>query len=157
MRGRKVLRRAVMKAEPLPRGYSKTTPQEVQAIFCRLRHQPRRPPLAKIRPGKKEPRVGVRGAPGVKRGYRVLAGLFFAPRSSQPILRRLLQDFDEPATSSKRSAKVQGSGINIRFDTPLRQTFFGCHQKNFLDAPNRKRRGLFAKVQAGKCRGKVPA
>jgi hypothetical protein len=36
-------------------------------LFCR-RHQPRRPPLAKIRPGKKEPRVGVRGAPGVKRG-----------------------------------------------------------------------------------------
>jgi hypothetical protein len=24
---------------------------EAQAIFCRRRHQPRRPPLAKIRPG----------------------------------------------------------------------------------------------------------
>jgi hypothetical protein len=56
-----------------------------------------------------------------------------------------------------QSSKVQGSGINIRFDTPLRETFFGRYQKNFLDAPNRKGRGLCAEVQVGKCRGKVRA
>ena len=28
---------------------------EVQAVFCRRRHQARRPPLAKIRPGKIRP------------------------------------------------------------------------------------------------------
>jgi hypothetical protein len=30
-----------------------------QPIFCRRRHQPRRPPLAKIRPGKPAPAMGV--------------------------------------------------------------------------------------------------
>src|SRR5262245_56947374 len=30
----------------------------VQAIFCRRRHQPRRPPLAKIRPGRPAPTMG---------------------------------------------------------------------------------------------------
>jgi len=30
----------------------------VQAIFCRRRHQPRRPPPAKIRPGKPTPTMG---------------------------------------------------------------------------------------------------
>ena len=56
-----------------------------------------------------------------------------------------------------RSSKVQGSGIYICFDTPLRETFFGRYQKNFLNAPNRKGRGLCAEVQVGKCRGKVRA
>jgi hypothetical protein len=31
--------------------------QSVQAIFCRRRHQPRRPPLAKIRPGSPAPAI----------------------------------------------------------------------------------------------------
>jgi hypothetical protein len=34
------------------------TPIKHQAIFCRRRHQPRRPPLAKIRPGRPAPAVG---------------------------------------------------------------------------------------------------
>src|SRR5262249_49535510 len=33
-------------------------PPDVQAIFCRRRHQPRRPPLAKIRPGRPAPAMG---------------------------------------------------------------------------------------------------
>jgi hypothetical protein len=33
---------------------------EAQAIFCRRRHQPRRPPLAKIRPGKPAPVSGLK-------------------------------------------------------------------------------------------------
>jgi hypothetical protein len=37
---------------------------EVQAIFCRRRHQPRRPPPAKIRPGSPAPTMGP-GTPGV--------------------------------------------------------------------------------------------
>ena len=31
---------------------------EAQAVFCRRRHQPRRPPLAKIRPGSPAPTMG---------------------------------------------------------------------------------------------------
>jgi len=31
---------------------------DIQAIFCRRRHQPRRPPLAKIRPGSPAPAMG---------------------------------------------------------------------------------------------------
>jgi hypothetical protein len=31
---------------------------DAQAIFCRRRHQPRRPPLAKIRPGRPAPAIG---------------------------------------------------------------------------------------------------
>jgi hypothetical protein len=31
---------------------------KAQALFCRRRHQPRRPPLAKIRPGKPAPTIG---------------------------------------------------------------------------------------------------
>jgi hypothetical protein len=34
------------------------TGKGVQAIFCRRRHQPRRPPLAKIRPGRPAPAMG---------------------------------------------------------------------------------------------------
>jgi hypothetical protein len=33
-------------------------PWDVQAVFCRRRHQPRRPPLAKIRPGRPAPAMG---------------------------------------------------------------------------------------------------
>src|SRR5262249_40316934 len=33
-------------------------PPEAQAIFCRRRHQPRRPPPAKIRPGSPAPTMG---------------------------------------------------------------------------------------------------
>jgi hypothetical protein len=33
-------------------------PAEAQATFCRRRHQPRRPPLAKIRPGRPAPTMG---------------------------------------------------------------------------------------------------
>jgi len=32
--------------------------RDAQAIFCRRRHQPRRPPLAKIRPGRPAPAIG---------------------------------------------------------------------------------------------------
>jgi hypothetical protein len=32
--------------------------ENAQAIFCRRRHQPRRPPLAKIRPGSPAPTIG---------------------------------------------------------------------------------------------------
>jgi hypothetical protein len=31
---------------------------EAQAPFCRRRHQPRRPPLAKIKPGRPAPAIG---------------------------------------------------------------------------------------------------
>ena len=85
--------------------------------------------------------------------------------SSRAILRRLLQHCDEqlrdpkvsleslrfdhcvfvrpsalsPAPSqSQQSNKVQGSEINIRFYTPLRETFFGRAQKNFLDVLKRR-------------------
>jgi hypothetical protein len=38
-----------------------------QAVFCRRRHQPRRPPLAKIRPGSPAPTIGPgTGTPGMK-------------------------------------------------------------------------------------------
>src|SRR6516164_10971962 len=37
-----------------------------QAIFCRRRHQPRRPPLAKIRPGSPAPAIGPGTAVGTK-------------------------------------------------------------------------------------------
>jgi len=33
-------------------------PWDVQAVFCRRRHQPRRPPLAKIRPRSPAPAIG---------------------------------------------------------------------------------------------------
>jgi hypothetical protein len=33
-------------------GLVRIAPLEVQEIFCRRRHQPRRPPLAKIKPGR---------------------------------------------------------------------------------------------------------
>ena len=39
------------------------------------------------------------------------------------------------------------SGINICFYTPLREKFFGRYEKNFLDATNRKGRGLSAEIQ----------
>jgi hypothetical protein len=32
--------------------------REAQAIFCRRRHQPSRPPLAKSRPGRPAPAIG---------------------------------------------------------------------------------------------------
>ena len=38
-------------------GSARITP-DIQAIFCRRRHQPRRPPLAKIRPGRPTPTTG---------------------------------------------------------------------------------------------------
>jgi hypothetical protein len=37
---------------------------QAQAIFCRRRHQPRRPPLAKIRPGSPAPAIGPGAADG---------------------------------------------------------------------------------------------
>jgi hypothetical protein len=37
-----------------------------QAIFCRRRHQPRRPPLAKIRPGRPAPAMGAGTLTGTK-------------------------------------------------------------------------------------------
>jgi hypothetical protein len=36
----------------------RTVPGKCQTVFCRRRHQPRRPPLAKIRPGKPAPTIG---------------------------------------------------------------------------------------------------
>jgi hypothetical protein len=39
--------------------------RDVQAIFCRRRHQARRPPLAKIRPGRPVPTMGPRDGFGV--------------------------------------------------------------------------------------------
>ena len=44
---------------------------EAQAIFCRRRHQPRRPPLAKIRPGSPAPTMGAGHAHAVERKGRV--------------------------------------------------------------------------------------
>jgi hypothetical protein len=38
--------------------YLCVVPPDDQAIFCRRRHQPRRPPLAKIRPGRPAPAMG---------------------------------------------------------------------------------------------------
>jgi len=39
------------------------------AVFCRRRHQPRRPPLAKIRPGRPAPTMGPGTATGTKTTY----------------------------------------------------------------------------------------
>jgi hypothetical protein len=36
----------------------RVAPPEAQAIFCRRRHQPSRPPPAKIRPGRPAPAMG---------------------------------------------------------------------------------------------------
>src|SRR5215831_13995817 len=41
-------------------------PPKAQAIFCRRRHQPRRPPPAKIRPGRPAPARGPGTAVGAK-------------------------------------------------------------------------------------------
>jgi hypothetical protein len=38
--------------------------QDAQATFCRRRHQPSRPPPAKIRPGRPAPTFGIGTAPG---------------------------------------------------------------------------------------------
>src|SRR5205823_4031540 len=46
---------------------ARVAPPEAQAIFCRRRHQPRRPPLAKIRPGSPAPAMG----PGTAKNPRI--------------------------------------------------------------------------------------
>ena len=49
-------------------------PPDAQALFCRRRrHQPRRPPLAKIRPGRPAPAMGP-GTPTDVTGVKVVAG-----------------------------------------------------------------------------------
>ena len=70
----------------------------------KIEHLPAPPRRAdnarKIRARKKEPRVGGARGSGRQKGASGLAG-HFAPRSSQAILRSLLQPFDELDTSSK--------------------------------------------------------
>jgi hypothetical protein len=51
-----------------------------QAIFCRRRHQPRRPPLAKISPGSPAPTMGA----GTARNTRLDAAMIF-PVNKIPI------------------------------------------------------------------------
>jgi hypothetical protein len=54
--------------------------RQAQAIFCRRRHQPRRPPLPKIRPGSPAPTMGA----GTARNTRLDAAMIF-PVNKIPI------------------------------------------------------------------------
>src|SRR5262245_932967 len=58
--------------------------RDVQAIFFRRRHQPRRPPTAKIRPGRPAPAMG----PGTAEGVPMISN---APNSKPLVQGKMLQ------------------------------------------------------------------
>jgi len=94
---------------------------EVQALFCRRRHQPRRAPLAKIRPGRPAPSEGCRSArrPLRRRDPRQrnmlwIISLFIAATKTCPI-RSTMFRFRDVASRASTAIAGEGSGISEVF------------------------------------------
>ena len=76
-----------------------------QAAFCRRRHQPRRPPLAKIRPGSPAPTMG----PGTAAGAKLVSCIPSAPAPPVVSVKKLVPcgAFPEPKRLKSPQAPVK--------------------------------------------------
>ena len=92
----------------MPAEYARAAAElKTQAIFCRRRHQPRRPPLAKMRPGSPAPTMG----PGTETPGMEVSGL--VPKKNVAAVTVVASVTPEKAVEEATPKIVQGLKFEV--------------------------------------------